>query len=561
MVLFLHACTESPVFSFSFFIVSPHLGGNRGGGGNHYHGGPIMPFKISPTGWYKCTVAKASKYEKNYIINLIKDYVKPYEFEFYNFVKIDGETYSFFVSNFDLAEKMYLSRGRIKTVTNHSLALFVGSGTPYVELNNDTKEKIKLVMAKRYNGENKALDLSKFYADPDFLEANIFAPLDRSNVMTCVCNIIDENLPDLYALNLSENKLYYRESFVSLAKVIPRLKILYLSQNSIKDMHTIRTLESLSHLQEIRLEKNPLSEKFEDKDQYTSELRKLFPKIMRVDDIQLPPPIVFDLEDDIVLPKPQGSFLCNPEARDILRAFLEQYFALFDTDTRSGLIDAYHDNAQYSLVVLQGTGNNALLINLNAHSRNLLRVEEPSRQKSLLSVGKAEIMRALRLLPPTKHDLMSFTCDCPLFTPGLIQFSVCGVYEEITQSKNKPKLIRAFNRAFLLVPRQGGGFAITNDQLFITSATYEQVQKAFSDVTPGVSTAEQSSSLPTPVAQPVSNEILIKQNMVKALSQATGMNLNFSEKCLTEVQWDYDQAVNIFNALKAKNALPPDAFA
>lgn len=192
-----------------------------------------------------------------------------------------------------------------------------------------------------------------------------------------------------------------------------------------------------------------------------------------------------------------------------------------------------------------------------AHSRNLLRVEEPSRQKSLLSVGKTEIMRALRLLPPTKHDLLSFTCDCPLYSPGLIQFSVCGLFEEITQNTKKPKLIRAFNRAFLLVPRAGGGFAITNDQLFITSATPEQARRAFSSELP---TVEQSTAQPAPGA-PVSNEILIKQNMVKALSQASGMNLNYSEKCLTEVQWDYDRAISIFNELKAQNVLPAEAFA
>jgi hypothetical protein len=49
-----------------------------------------------------------------------------------------------------------------------------------------------------------------------------------------VCNIINENLPDLFALNLSENKLYYPESLISLAKVIPRVKILYLAHNNIK---------------------------------------------------------------------------------------------------------------------------------------------------------------------------------------------------------------------------------------------------------------------------------------------------------------------------------------
>ncbi|KAI5736303.1 hypothetical protein M8J76_001976 [Diaphorina citri] len=456
------------------------------------------------------------------------------------------------VEDFQPGPSTWHHRGRIKTVTNHTLIVLVSSATPYVELNNEIKDKIKLVMAKRYNGDNKALDLSKFYADPDFVEANMFVPLDRSNVMTSVCNIINENLPDLFALNLSENKLYYPESLISLAKVIPRVKILYLAHNNIKDLATIRTLESLSNLEELRLEKNPWTECFNEQDAYTSEVRKIFPKLLKLDDIQLPPPIVFDLEDNIELPKPQGSFLCHPEARDILRAFLEQYFALFDTESRAGLIDAYHENAQYSLVVTQGLGNNHLLNNMLANSRNLLRIEEPQRQKSLLSVGKADILRALRFLPATKHDLLSFTCDCPLYTPGLIQFSVCGLYEEITTgTKNKSKLIRAFNRAFLLVPRSGGGFAITNDQLFITSATPEQAEKAFSSQV----TASESTC-----STPVSNEILIKQNMVKALSQVSGMNLNFSEKCLNEVQWDYDQAVTIFNQLKAKNALPSEAF-
>jgi Tap, RNA-binding. len=88
-----------------------HLGRGRGGASGH-QGGPIYQFKPSNTGWYKCTVVKSSKYEKSYIINLIKDYAKPYEFEYYNFVKIDVDTYSFFVSNFDLAEKLFLSRGK-----------------------------------------------------------------------------------------------------------------------------------------------------------------------------------------------------------------------------------------------------------------------------------------------------------------------------------------------------------------------------------------------------------------------------------------------------------------
>lgn len=131
--------------------------------------------------------------------------------------------------------------------------------------------------------------------------------------------------------------------------------------------------------------------------------------------------------------------------------------------------------------------------------------------------------------------------------------------EYFTGGKSKVKLIRSFNRAFLLVPRVNGGFAIINDQLFITSATLEQEQGAFSNkLTPVESTSP--SVAPSPQA-PVSNEILIKQNMVKALCQATGMNLTYSENCLAEVNWDYDRAVSLVTELKARNGLPADAFA
>lgn len=104
-------------FVFVFLSVSC-IGGGRGGRGQHI-GGPLYELKLSHTGWYKITIAKAAKYEKSYLISLIGDYVKPYEFDFYCFNKIDGETYTFFVSNFDLAEKLYLSaRGKFITLVN-----------------------------------------------------------------------------------------------------------------------------------------------------------------------------------------------------------------------------------------------------------------------------------------------------------------------------------------------------------------------------------------------------------------------------------------------------------
>ena len=52
------------------------------------------------------------------------------------------------------------------------------------KLDDEVKEKLKLVLSSRYNVPNKALDLSKFHADPAFLGESVYLPLNRYNVMT-----------------------------------------------------------------------------------------------------------------------------------------------------------------------------------------------------------------------------------------------------------------------------------------------------------------------------------------------------------------------------------------
>jgi nuclear RNA export factor len=46
------------------------------------------------------------------------------------------------------------------------LVVKVKPDLPHVELNSALKEKIKAALVKRYNAELKALDLSRFHADP-----------------------------------------------------------------------------------------------------------------------------------------------------------------------------------------------------------------------------------------------------------------------------------------------------------------------------------------------------------------------------------------------------------
>lgn len=65
--------------------------------------------------------------------------------------------------------------------------------------------------------------------------------------------------------------------------------------------------------------------------------------------MDLPPAIGFDVSEDVALPAQQQSFLIEPAAQDFVRQFLAQYFAVYDSESRQSLMDAYHENATMSM--------------------------------------------------------------------------------------------------------------------------------------------------------------------------------------------------------------------
>jgi nuclear RNA export factor len=67
------------------------------------------------------------------------------------------------------------------------------------------------------------------------------------------------------------------------------------------------------------------------------------------DGADLSPPIVFDVIEDQQLPRSKGSFLCAEEGMPLVQQFLEQYYQLYDSDNRQPLVNAYHNDAMFSL--------------------------------------------------------------------------------------------------------------------------------------------------------------------------------------------------------------------
>lgn len=120
------------------------------------------------------------------------------------------------------------------------------------------------------------------------------------------------------------------------------------------------------------------------------------------------------------MPKTQQTFLCAQEGQDIIRQFLEQYFLIYDSPSRQPLLQAYHENAMFSMTMAYPYGmtpkNSSWLNWYQTDNRNLLRVQDTERRHRLLRQGNLSVVSFISEMPKTKHDIQSFTVDLSLFT-------------------------------------------------------------------------------------------------------------------------------------------------
>lgn len=142
-----------------------------------------------------------------------------------------GTTSTFYVDDYKVAEKLFSIDRQVQLPNGFRLIIRVHPGSPNVDMNPTTKEKIKLVMAKRYTAETKALDLTKFHSDPDL--QNYFCALFKPIVFLTIVEIIAENIPELEALNLFDNKISVLSFLKKSMKKISNLKILHMGNNKV----------------------------------------------------------------------------------------------------------------------------------------------------------------------------------------------------------------------------------------------------------------------------------------------------------------------------------------
>ncbi|XP_017869855.1 PREDICTED: nuclear RNA export factor 1 isoform X2 [Drosophila arizonae] len=563
--------------------------------------GKLVP---NGAGWYQVTIQNGQIYEKETLLRALLAAMSPHAF-IPQYWRTERHCVIFFTDDFEVAERIQQLGRHAQLPDGFRLMPRVRSGIPLVTIDEDFKAKMKAVMAKRYNLQTKALDLSRFHADQDLKP--FFCPLFRVNVMSAALDIICDNIPDLEAINLNDNNMSTMESFKGADKRLPHLKILYLGDNNLPSLAHLLVFRNLPII-ELVLRNNPCRLRYKDPQQFVSEVRRKFPKILKLDGETLPPQVHFDLNESSVLPPAKASFLCDSAGADVVRQFLDQYFSIFDSDNRQPLLDAYHEHAMLS-ISMPSVSQSGRLNNFWKFNRNLRRLnsEREDLRIRLLKSGRLACVSTLDEWPRTLHERRTFTVDLTIYNPQMMLFTVTGLFKELTgdtsagtPSNMQAYELRHFMRTFVVVP-QNSGFCIRNETIFLNSATCEQTREFKrtqhqpapgadmavgltpigaaavaegsiqnrlqpSQAVPGAPVALLATPSPSnPTAVPAGGNAAAlndatKMQMVQAMSAQSQMNLDWSRKCLEETNWDFNHAAFVFEKLFKENKIPPEAF-
>uniref|UniRef100_A0A4W4GT09 Nuclear RNA export factor 1b n=1 Tax=Electrophorus electricus TaxID=8005 RepID=A0A4W4GT09_ELEEL len=483
-------------------------GSHRGRGGRGGSGGR--------KNWFKMTIPHGKKYEKQWLLSALQSICSvPFHAVHYH---TDGNRAQFYIDDSTTANALVKVSRKITD-----------------------KEGYKVQRHTVYSGTQKMLMYCYFLNLLDLVSQNIEVALNRKNSMQAVIKIIEDNIPELVCLNLSNNRLYKLDDLADVVNKVPNLKILNLSHNELKTERELDKLKGLK-LAELSLERNPLCDHFKDQADY---IRSVFTSSS--DGHDLPPPIGFDLEvAPPGLPSCKPSYFCSEELKILISCFLQQYYTIYDSADRQPLLNAYHDGATFSLIIPFSIQNpsKCSLGEYQKDSRNIKRVKDSTTRFRLLKHTRLNVVAFLNELPKTHHDIASFNVDVNTYTNTLLSFTVSGVFKEV-DGKSRDSC-RAFSRVFIAVSAGNGTLCIVNDEMFIRNATTEEIRRAF--VAPA----------PTPSSSPVPTLSAPQQEMLSAFSQKSGMNLEWSQKCLQDNDWDFDRAAQIFTDLKVlkRSVLP-----
>lgn len=433
----------------------------------------------------------------------------------------------------------------------------------------ELRDKLQSVLSRRYMGDTKLLKLDDLVSDEDLSQLGMFANRERAlktfKGLMAICDGLfkteREKQDAIESISLARNNIDNVTQVEVVATTFPHLRHLDMSDNAISTMADLgRWKGKFKHLETIYLSRNPI----EGTDpSYPATLLEWFPKLQIINGDQVRTAAQIAEREAASLPKaiPQH----GPDFRDVGgvgESFLLEFFARYDSD-RAGLASQFYDeDSHFSVSIDTHSARNpddptplpwSSYISL---SRNLTKITSQNARIQRLFRGMNGIQDVWKALPLTHHpdikqEISKYIMDChPLkglvdpagHNQGGVDGLIMAVHGEFEEQDPKTKSTgkRSFSRTLLLGPAKPGRgiIRVVSDMLCLRA--YSPLPNVF--VAPSVAPAAAGQH----------------QAMIAELSKQTRMTPQYSEMCLTQVNWDFDGALVIFNEKKAQ--LPPDAF-
>ncbi|KAJ1849250.1 nuclear mRNA export, poly(A)+RNA binding protein [Coemansia sp. RSA 2708] len=447
------------------------------------------------------------------------------------------------------------------------------------------RDRLVALLQTRVDPQGSSLDLSALSQDSiiQSLGAN---PLQDSKLFEAILVLATQLYTDIVTVNLANNGMSSLRPVANLGMHFPHLRNLSLMNNRISDLRELNCLSAagskvpLGELSELILQGNPASDAElrlpNGGASYVEKVQQRFPTISMLDMNPVTPraqPVsaagtstsASTVPRELPFPVAQ-TFAEDQAINELAVGFLEGFFGLYDGN-RGGLADIYDAAAVFSLMVdtthptsefARTNPDSQKRVDFTAYiriSRNLTRVKSQHKRIHALVVGRAAVIQAIAQLPATRHPLQDsqrFSFDAwRADVDGCAQqgMAVVAVHGEFTEVQTGSLI--SFDRVFALAPALPGSPAaaigspcvITNDQL--TLRRYN-----------GFHSWLPSSELAAPA--PVLNLTPEQQEMARALQEQTGMNPEWTLKCLESYGWNYQQAMTEFP--QVRGTLPAEAF-
>ena len=463
----------------------------------------------------------------------------------------------------------------------------------------ETKEKFRAILAARYDGNLKLLNLSALAQDAGLLQMGFgtFDGKTSSKLFPALMVVADqlfkswqEKRDAIVSVSLANNGLSDVSAVTSLAQTFPDIKNLDISSNNFKDLKSISAWRwKFRNLETLVLSSNPIETQVPD---FNVEVMKWFPKLQSLNFVQIrtPEEVAATLEA-VNTPIP----ISGPDFRDVSQVgenFIRQFVALYDSD-RSALLSSFYDaQSVHSIAVNMHAPRSREHIGpvpswdaYTKHSRNLTKLTYPAPRLNRRYKGVQAIQAVWSELPATRHpdlaaDAAKYIIEChPLpgladpsgQSPGGVDGLIITMHGEFAeQNTTTEKALRSFSRTFILGPGAPGGppIRVVSDMMALRAWT------------PLAMPPQTAPHPPPPAAPPVTSaEQQQKEAVARQLMEKTGMNMEYAVLCLDQTAWELPRAFEAFQQNKvcsnihqpgkrrrdkltrhAQDKLPPDAF-